>query len=92
MSKFKYYSAIRRKTKTVEVRLFEKMKSYDRYTHLLLHPGREFRKRVRTNLLARKAGVSKRRRHFHRSPVVRNMQSPSHRLRNEYSLALVICC
>ena len=59
MSKFKYYSAIRRKTKTVEVRLFEKMKSYDRYTHLLLHPGREFRKRVRTNLLARKAGVSK---------------------------------
>ena len=57
--KFKYYRAIRRKTKTVEVLLFEKMKSYDRYTHLLLQPGREFRKRVRTNLLARKAGVSK---------------------------------
>ena len=54
LSKFRYYNAIRRKTKKVEVRLFEKMKSYDRYTHLLLHPGREFRKRVQTNLLARK--------------------------------------
>ena len=59
LSKFRYYNAIRRKTKKAEVRLFEKMKSYERYTHLLLHPGREFRKRVRTNLLARKAGVSK---------------------------------
>ena len=59
LSKFRYYNAIRRKTKKVEVRLFEKMKSYDRYTHFLLHPGREYRKRVRTNLLARKAGVSK---------------------------------
>jgi hypothetical protein len=45
LSERRYYEGIRNKTKIIEVRLFEKMRSYDKYSHFLLHPGRKFLKK-----------------------------------------------
>ena len=43
LSERRYYEGIKNKTKIIEVRLFEK--SYDKYSHFLLHPGRKYRKK-----------------------------------------------
>ena len=79
LSELRYYDGIRNNTKTVEVRLFENMRSY-RYTHLLMHPGRKYRKQIQTNLLVRIAGMT--------SPFGTAIEAFQYALRNGLDLCM----